>query len=294
MSSLMEKMNQAKIKGELKKSKKGKSRKTRNKEPPKESWSITICESGENHTGMEILGKKASAGMSCELLKEAKIKAEADGYECEYFDLKELGLSEEKERYERANEAGVLVIRDVLGKFGATKEGLKEEMKNIDCDKKYWDVRRSKVLNKNARHNVCFDYRDQEPDIANKKGRIVNINSLNNLKLVISNLHLYFGDKSNGLIAELNHYYDVKKCGIGFHGDTERRIVICVRLGESFPLHYYWYENSKRVGQRITLPTLNEGDMYIMSDKAVGYDWKLRKNNRLTLRHSAGCDKFTK
>ena len=63
----MEKMNQAKIKGELKKSKKGKSRKTRNKEPPKESWSITICESGENHTGMEILGKKASAGMSCEL-----------------------------------------------------------------------------------------------------------------------------------------------------------------------------------------------------------------------------------
>lgn len=290
MSSLLEQMRKAKINGE---SKKGKSRKGK-KEPPKESWSITICESGENHTGMEILGKKASAGMSCELLKEAKIKAEADGYECTYFDLKELGLSEEKERYGRADEAGVLVIRDVLGKFGATKEGLRKEMKNIDCDKKYFDVRRSKVLNKNARHNVCFDYRDQEPDIANKKGRIVNINSLKNLKSVISNLYLYFGDEAKGLIAELNHYYDVKKCGIGFHGDTERRKVICVRLGESFPLHYYWYENSKRVGQRITLPVLNEGDIYIMSDKAVGYDWKLRKNNRLTLRHAAGCIKFTK
>ncbi len=290
MSSLLEQMRAAKMKGEAKK---GKSRKGK-KEPPKESWSITICESGENHTGMEILGKKASAGMSCELLKEAKIKAEADGYECKYFDLKELGLSEEKERYDRADEAGVLVIRDVLDKFGATKEGLKQEMKNIDCDKKYFDVRRGKVLNKNARHNVCFDYREQEPDIANKKGRIVNINSLKNLKLVISNLHLYFGDEAKGLIAELNHYYDVKKCGIGFHGDTERRKVICVRLGESFPLHYYWYENSKRVGQRITLPILNEGDMYIMSDKAVGYDWKLRKNNRLTLRHAAGCAKFTK
>ena len=24
--------------------------------------------------------------------------------------------------------------------------------------------------------------------------------------------------------------------------------------------------------------------MYVMSDKAVGWDWKLRKNNRLTLR----------
>ena len=294
MSSLLEQMRAARMKGEAEKSKKGKSRKTKKKEPPKESWSITICESGENHTGMEILGKKASEGMSCELLKEAKTKAEADGYVCTYFDLKELGLSEEKERYERADEAGVLIIRDVLGKFGATKEGLMKEMKNIDCDKKYYDVRRSKVLNKNARHNVCFDYRDQEPDIANKKGRIVNINSLKNLKSVISNLYLYFGDEAKGLIAELNHYYDVNKCGIGFHGDTERRKVICVRLGESFPLHYYWYENSKRVGQRITLPQLNEGDMYIMSDKAVGYDWKLRKNNRLTLRHSAGCAKFTK
>ena len=194
---------------------------------------------------------------------------------------------------------GIKVDKDVISSgpfkmFGATNKGLKEEIKNIDCDKKYYDVRRSKVLNKNARHNVCFDYRDQEPDIANKKGRIVNINSLKNLKSVISNLYLYFGDKAKGLIAELNHYYDVKKCGIGFHGDTERRIVICVRLGESFPLHYYWYENSKRVGQRITLPHLNEGDIYIMSDKAVGYDWKLRRNNRLTLRHSAGCAKFTK
>ena len=289
--SLLQQMKAVKMKGEAKKNK---SRKTRIKEPPKESWSITICESGENHTGMEILGEKASEGMSCELLKEAQKKAEADGYDCEYFDLKELGLSEDKERYDRANEASVLIIRNILDKFGATNEGLRNEMKNIDCDKKYWDVRRSKVLNKNARHNVCFDYRDQEPDIANKKGRIVNINSLENLKLIISNLHLYFGDKAKGLIAELNHYYDVKKCGIGFHGDTERRIVMCVRLGESFPLHYYWYENSKRVGQRITLPILNEGDMYIMSDKAVGYDWKLRKNNRLTLRHSAGCTKFTK
>ena len=56
MSSLLEQMRAARMKGEAKKSKKGKPRKT--KEPPKESWSITICESGENHTGMEILGEK--------------------------------------------------------------------------------------------------------------------------------------------------------------------------------------------------------------------------------------------
>ena len=260
----------------------------------KESWSVTICESGENHTGMEIIGEKAEAGFSIQELKEAEAKFQEAGASTEYFDLKTLGLGIDEERFDRAEEAGVLIVRNGVQILGGKKYEFRHEMKNIDCDKKYYDVRRSKVLNKNARHNVCFDYRDQEPDIANKKGRIVNINSLKNLKSVISNLYLYFGDKAKGLIAELNHYYDVKKCGIGFHGDTERRIVICVRLGESFPLHYYWYENSKRVGQRITLPHLNEGDIYIMSDKAVGYDWKLRRNNRLTLRHSAGCAKFTK
>tara|TARA_B100001063_G_C16776420_1_gene565806 strand:- start:178 stop:1050 length:873 start_codon:yes stop_codon:yes gene_type:complete len=276
------------------KAKKMRPRKKREKPVPEEAFSITICESGENHTGMEILGKKAEEGFSINELMEAKERAERDGFECEYFDLKELGLGEEKERYERADEAGVLIIRDVLGKFGATKKGLEEEMKSFDCDKKYFDTRRQKVLNKNARHNVCFAYKSQKADFVNKKGTIIDINSLKNLKLLISNLHLYFGEKARNLIAELNHYYNVEKCGIGFHGDTERRIVICARLGAPIPMFYSWYENSKRVGRKIELPQINEGDIYVMSDKAVGWDWKLRKNKRLTLRHAAGCEKYTK
>ena len=37
---------------------------------------------------------------------------------------------------------------------------------------------------------------------------------------------------------------------------------------------------------------LKDGDMYIMSEKAVGTDWKRR--NIYTLRHSAGGPKYTK
>ena len=243
---------------------------------------------------MEIIGEKAEAGFSIQELKEAEAKFQQAGASTEYFDLKTLGLCNDQERFDRALEAGVLIVRNGVQILGGKKYEFRHEMKNIDCDKKYFDTRRKKVLNKNARHNVCFAYKDQEPDIENKKGTIINIYSLEQLKTVIGNLHLYLGEKARKLIGELNHYYDVRKCGIGFHGDTERRIVICVRLGESFPLHYFWYENSKRVGERIVLPELNEGDIYIMSDKAVGWDWKLRKNNRLTLRHAAGCNKFVK
>ena len=290
--SLLEQMRAAKMKGETKKN--IKSRKTKKKEPPKEAWSITICESGENHTGMEIIGEKAEQGFTIEELRAAEIKFNEAGAVTEYYNLKELGLEDDQERFGRASEAGILIVRNGVAILGGNKVEFRKSMKVIDCDKKYFDVRRGRVLNKNARHNVCFAYKSQEPDIDNKKGRIVHIDSKKQLKGVIEHLYLYLGEKARGLIAELNHYYDIKKCGIGFHGDTERRIVICVRLGESFPMHYHWYENSKRVGKRIVLPILNEGDIYIMSDKAGGWDWKLRKNNRLTLRHAAGCAKFTK
>jgi hypothetical protein len=37
--------------------------------------------------------------------------------------------------------------------------------------------------------------------------------------------------------------------------------------------------------------TLQAGDLYIMSDKATGNDWK--KSSILTLRHAAGAAKYT-
>jgi len=38
--------------------------------------------------------------------------------------------------------------------------------------------------------------------------------------------------------------------------------------------------------------SLNHGDMYVMSEKATGWDWKYR--SRATLRHAAGADKYLK
>jgi hypothetical protein len=92
------------------------------------------------------------------------------------------------------------------------------------------------------------------------------------------------------LNGEANYYYDISKCGIGFHGDGERRKVFAVRMGETMPLYFRWYQNSQPVGEPFEL-VLNDGDMYIMSEKAVGFDWLKKKVP--TLRHSTGCSKFT-
>ncbi len=95
------------------------------------------------------------------------------------------------------------------------------------------------------------------------------------------------------MAAEGNHYFDVNKCGIGFHGDAERKKVVAIRLcaGKCQPLHYQWFKNGKPIGKRAIIE-LGDRDFYVMSDKAVGWDWK--KKLIPTLRHATGSEKFTK
>jgi alkylated DNA repair dioxygenase AlkB len=138
-----------------------------------------------------------------------------------------------------------------------------------------------RVVDKKARYNLCFGFTSQQANYGEGKGTIVSFESvplLNEVRLQISRL-----------VAEGNYYYDITKCGIGYHGDTERRKVIGIRVGASLPLCYQWYHRHKPIGSRCNI-NLNHGDVYIMSDKAVGHDWKF--SSKITLRHAAGCNKF--
>ena len=85
-------------------------------------------------------------------------------------------------------------------------------------------------------------------------------------------------------VVEGNRYYNLKDTGIGFHGDTERVVVICISIGcDNYPMRWQWFKDGMPVGKPIDI-TLNCGDVYIMSEKAVGADWK--KKSLYTLRHS--------
>ncbi len=74
-----------------------------------------------------------------------------------------------------------------------------------------------------------------------------------------------------------------------FCNHLERKIVIAVRLGQSIPLHYNWFENNIPIGERVIL-NINRGDIYVMSEKATGNDGKKRKIP--ILRHAAGCKAY--
>ena len=160
---------------------------------------------------------------------------------------------------------------------------------DITWDLHYFDTRRQKVLNKRARANLCFGENAQIADFTNKKGTIVSYDSLPKLLEIKTKLENMIGDQ--GLQCEGNLYDNIEKNGIGWHGDSERKKVIGLRLGQTAPLKFRWYKNSSVVGDTLSL-TLNSGDVYIMTEKTTGNDWK--KRSIYTLRHSAISDKYTK
>lgn len=261
---------------------------------------LTAGERAENHVGMQMTGSDCIAdnGFSIDYLNSCLNKfKKLDPNVC--YDLVRLDSivnlsNEEKELYPEIDEknmvrpAALLIIRNgvdiLLEKKGGHKE-LFSNLNKLDWDKKYYDTRRSKVLNKHARYNLVFGDHAQEPKYDNKKGRIYSYDDLPLLKKWHLRLSDVLGDEADNMAVEGNNYYDVKKTGIGFHGDSERKKVIAASLGEWRELHYQWYYKSKPIGNKIEFK-LYGGDMYIMSEKTTGFDWKRRIIP--TLRHAAG------
>lgn len=245
---------------------------------------LTYCDRAENHIHMEQIGALSSEGYTFEELKDVQENIGGDLVELECIretDGKKIINLIEKKAY-------LLIIKDGVNKLlDGRLTDLKKEQFSLSPDSKAY--MRGRVVNKHARHNLCFDDTGHPPDYENKKGTVIAYDSVPLTKILRERISSLLPEKSNDLVCEGNYYYDVKKCGIGFHGDAERRKVVGVRLGDSIPLHFQWFYKNKPVGKRIEF-MLNDGDIYIMSDKAVGFDWK--RSSILTLRHAAGCQKF--
>jgi hypothetical protein len=275
-----------------------------------QTFTLTFGDQGENHKGMQKIGKMAKSGFSLADLLVSKRFFEDRGVQVEIYHLNKLLDGVDDASRPSPKDAYVLVARggaNGLLDYGNTADELYEEQNELEKDSKA--LMYGRVVDKKARHNLCFSEEAQEPDYENGKGRIVSYEEVPIMSNLRDNLAGAFPPgKTEGMIVEGNYYYDVAKCYIGFHGDAERRRVIGVRLGASFKFHYQWFgvpeydeeatkkakaKNSKArdrytkkmIGSRLEI-TLDHGDLYIMSEKAVGTDWMSKRD--VTLRHAAG------
>ena len=286
-----------------------------------ERFSLTCAPGGENNRGMEIIGRMPIKGegftaQDIEGLGPYFNKLMLYGMTAHVLDLNALsgciyGIGCLKDE----NQARVLLLRNWAGVMGKKWDiNVFKELASRRWDAEYLDPNkyrteivdgkevkvRGKRMNKRARTNLCFVAdREQEPAVFEGKGTIYDLKKMECLNKGVEMLKkqiaaglIEIGSKTKVEInvVEGNRYYNLKNTGIGFHGDTERVVVICISIGCNwYPMRWQWFKDGMPVGKPIDI-SLNCGDVYIMSEKAVGADWKLK--SKYTLRHSAGAKKY--
>ena len=274
--------------------------------PFRGTMTLTFGDVAESHVGMQKLGTMAEHGFTLQDINRAAKFFNKKGCKTLIIHLNdylpEKGNDDEETKFlhhaktAEDFQAYVLIVRGGLTAITSVPE-LTTEILLYDWDTKLYNERRNKVQNKNARHNLNFDDNRQTADFTQGKGTTVAWETVPFLSDIKHKLVDIFGQAAIGLKCEGNKYFDPKGTGIGYHGDTERRKVIGLRLGRPMNLHFMWYYNDRPRGYNISF-TLQPGDIYCMSEKTVGTDWRPNIKNgwakkRFTLRHAAGAAQYT-
>lgn len=246
---------------------------------------ITMGDAATYFDGMKTQGTQLESGLTIEDMVHL-CHTFSQHTKCEFYDLKSIANIENQKKCMEypiiERNAAILVIRQGAAICGNTSSdnAFRELIaKGISWDTKH--LSRGKVVEKRQRYNLVFGPKANEPDYENGKGRTISFDQVPIMKRMMDNL-ANVHPKFKGLYAEGNLY--LPNGDIGYHGDKERRVVVAFRYGKSMDLSYVWYNKSKPISMPIMI-TLNHGDMYIMSDSAVGYDWM--SSSKVTLRHSA-------
>jgi len=248
---------------------------------PNEAYTVTFGDRAENEVGMQIIGTAASTGLSVAALHA--IAAELRGSEVINLTTLLGGCA-----FPRVPEAAVLVVRGGVATLlgPAAESAICAELHRMPKDTT--SLYMGAVKNKRARHNNCIADYEQAPDIANGRGTVVRFGDYPHVDALRTALTQRM--RSPPLVGELNHYFNANTCGIRWHGDAERRLVAGARFGagaNGMPFKMQWFYRGEPVGNEARIE-LSAGDIYILSDKAVGYDWQ--SSSTLTLRHAAGKD----
>lgn len=256
-----------------------------------QTFTLTFGDVAENHARMVKHGIMADRGFTRDELITVKRWFKSRGGETKLIRLHNYLPNDIDPEIKKNNKAWVLIIKNGVNLILEDDNGannMYNEQNALTKDKKA--LMYGRVINKHARHNLCFGDNMIPANYEVGQGTVVAFNSVPVTKKIRETLGTII-DSAQNLQLEGNYYYDVNMCGIGWHSDLERTKVIGLRLGAIFPLYFNWFHQNKPIGNKVKL-VFNHGDMYVMSEKAVAPDGN--KKNSYILRHAAGSDKYTK
>ena len=259
--------------------------------PP--DYSMVYCDCAFSQPGGNSVrvGKMAEKGFSAQELRILCASLKEQGIDASIVDL----VSEAVDKgttsewlCDLMGDTVVLVIRNganALTDDPAMADKMLEEHRGLEYDTT--TLLRKKVCVARSRRNLHFADEGRPEDMANGQNTVVPWSSVPanaECRRVLTEL-LETADVAS---AVANYYPDPAKCGIGWHGDAERRQTIMVRLGagsDTRPIHFLWCERGEAVAAPITI-NLAHGDVMVPCAKAVGTDY--RTMTRPTVRHGTG------
>ena len=271
--------------------------------PGKRLCTATFADCGENNSGpgSEQIGTMGGAEMahSVSELKAMCDTLVAHGVDACVHEFDALAKGKVPAGLPSMPEAAVLIVKrhDWLVTADAVASIEKDLWKTpIDTMAMHGRGANRALRNKNARHNnVLTDAATRPPSIASKedyaegKGSVVDLQTIPELAGLRTRLAALV--KRALPVVENNFYYELgSKCGIGWHGDAERRITVLQRFGEAskeMPLKFQWFYNFKATGPIFQF-RLDSGDIAIMSQLANGKCWMDPPRARWTMRHATG------
>lgn len=252
-------------------------------------YAITFGDVAVAHVGGVAVGATIRAqGFTVDELRAVAAAHADDVGACELLMLSDVL----PEALRVGNEAAVLVLRGAAARLLHVDADalLREQRERVAYDDKYWDARRRVTLNKRARYNAVFADEACAHSADYAQPTVHAFSDVPMLARVRARLFALLGAKAANLNAEGNYYYRAAS-GIGYHGDTDRRMVVCLCLGGEATVRFHWrLPGSSDHTLRATNVRVQHGDVYVMSDKATGYDWRLRSRARVV--HAAGASKY--
>ena len=255
------------------------------------SLSLTFAETGESGPSLPKYGRPhhAAEGLTLADLKQANKAFATAGYESRFIDLREEAFG-----HLQGLAAADMPPSDLQPHVLVVKDGLAHLLRDSPFSRTYLTSvllqerpddksigNEGQVNTKRARWNIGIGDAAVAPSSAveEAKGQVRSkIMSMHEapwdvFEVLRRNLGgLFDAGKWEDLVAEANIYYNVQLCGIGFHGDTERRVVICARLMSDSPMKFAWFKDNKPVGDVVSVK-VDSGDLYFMEDFAVGSEW---------------------
>jgi len=255
-------------------------------------YSMVFCDCAFSQPGgkSKTNGVMAEEGFSADQLRKLCASLNAQGIRATIVDLRADAVSKgaPASALERMDEAVVLVIHDganaltndpqMANKMLAEHQGLEYDTKTLMY---------KRVCEARSRRNLYFADEARPGDMANGQNTVVAWSSVPANAECLRTLTELLGTADVGT-AVANYYPDPRKCGIGWHGDAERRQTIMVRLGtgsNTRPIHFMWCEDANKIVPPVTIH-LKHGDVMVPCAKAVGTDYK--RTSVPTVRHATG------